>query len=159
KLEQKNGIFAGMPGSGKSAAVRTVVGGVVLDPTVRLMIFELKGVGDFEVFEPLCMPGMYGCGADDATVQAAKNALDWLERETTRRGPLIARYAKRGLSEDNKLTPAMVRQDPSLGPLVAVFDEFHEITRDKDAAEQLERRIKLGRALGIHIVLATQRLD
>ncbi len=159
KLEQRNGIAAGMPGAGKSAAVRTIVAGVVLDPMVRLMIFELKGIGDFAEFEPLCMPGMYGCGADEATVQAAKSALDWLEKETTRRGPLIAKYAKQGLSEDNKLTAAMVRRDPSLGPIVAVFDEFHEITRDKEAAEQLERRIKLGRALGIHIVLATQRLD
>lgn len=158
-LEQRNGIFGGMPGAGKSATVRTVVAGVVLDPTIRLMIFELKGIGDFAPFEPLCMEGMYGCGADAATVQAAKAALDWLETETTRRGPLIAKYAKEGLSEDNKLTPAMVKRDRSLGPIVAVFDEFHEITRDRDAAEQLERRIKLGRALGIHIVLATQRLD
>lgn len=165
RLNERNGLFAGIPGSGKSLAVRVVVLGGICDPLVVPVIFELKGIGDFDPIAPLCPDGLYGSGADDTTKRAALDAMEWLLRECDRRGPLIKEWVGRLGLDENKLTREIARRDPRLRPVLAVFDEVQELfaSPDKDirnrsiaAATSL---VKRGRALGIHLILATQRID
>jgi S-DNA-T family DNA segregation ATPase FtsK/SpoIIIE len=162
-LGERNSLFGGIPGSGKSLAARDVLLGAVLDPLVIPAISELKGSGDFDMFEPLCPPGLYVSGADEGSIHDTLSMVQWLYRQCEERPPLIAAYARKGLNDVKKLNRAMAEKDERLRPVVALFDEIQEaITHPevgKKIAAMLTSIIKRGRALGIHLVLATQRLD
>lgn len=164
RFDQRSGLWAGVPGSGKSQAARTVANGGALDPLVRFVDFDLKGNGDFAPFEPLCIrPDLFGCGADQDTKERALAAIEWLRGECTRRAPRIAKLAAQGLADSNHLTRAMCHADPSLYPIVAIFDEIQELLTDatlgKPAKEALTSLVKLARAQGVHVMLMSQRID
>ena len=164
RLDQRSGLWAGVPGSGKSQAARTVFAGASLDRLVRFVNFDLKGNGDFAPFEPLTIrPELYGCGADQDTKERALAAIEWLRGECTRRAPRIAKLASQGMADSNHLTRAMCLADPSLYPIVASFDEIQELLTDpklgKAAKEALTSLVKLARAQGVHLMLMSQRID
>jgi S-DNA-T family DNA segregation ATPase FtsK/SpoIIIE len=163
RMDERNSLFGGMPGSGKTLAARNVGLGAAMDPLVRFVISELKGSGDLEPLEPLCINGMYASGADERSKDRTMDILRYLDRECERRGPRIREWAKKGLNSENKLNRAIAEADPSLFPLVAIFDEFQELTADpergKEAKALIVSVVKRGRSLGIHLILATQRID
>lgn len=162
-LAEKNSLFAGIPGSGKTLAARVVLLAAVLDPLVVPVVYDLKGSGDIDCMEPLCPPGLYGSGADEATKQAALAALEWLLAQCDERAPLVRGYAKQGVNNVNKVNRVMAERDPRLRPVVAFFDELQELITDPDLGKRakfvLTSVVKRGRALGIHIIFATQRID
>jgi S-DNA-T family DNA segregation ATPase FtsK/SpoIIIE len=160
---QKNSLLAGIPGSGKSLDARVLILGAVLDPLVIPAAFELKGTGDYRAVKPMCPEGFYGSGADQATKQAMFDFIQWLEDECDRRGPLVEKYAAMGLSEDNNVNRAMAEKDSRLRPIVAVLDEIQELFTDKELGKQAKATaisvVKRGRALAIHLIPCTQRID
>lgn len=163
RLDERNSLFAGVPGSGKSLAARTVALGAVLDPLVVPLVSELKGSGDFDAFEALCPDGMYISGADEQAKVRTLEMLEWLARECDARGPLIKGWAARGYNTDNKLNRRIAEADPRLRPLLAIFDEIQELITDKELGKRaialITSIVKRGRSLGIHLLLATQRID
>jgi S-DNA-T family DNA segregation ATPase FtsK/SpoIIIE len=114
------------------------------------------------MIEPLCPPGLYGSGPDEQTKQDAYRGLLWLLRQCDERGPLVKEWARK-LGTENKVTRQMAEREPRLRPIVAVFDEVQELFTDKEvgkaAVAAATSVIKRGRALGIHFVPATQRID
>jgi S-DNA-T family DNA segregation ATPase FtsK/SpoIIIE len=163
RMDERNSLFAGFPGSGKSLSGRVVAAGMALDPLVTFAVFDLAGRGDFDMFEPLCPPGLFGSGADDTTKQDAYRMILWLLKECDVRGPRIKAHATRGLNTENKLNRAIAQADARLRPIVAIIDEVQELITDpelgKAVAAALTSIIKRGRALGIHLILLTQRID
>lgn len=163
RLEQRNSLFAGQPGSGKSLAARIVLLGAVLDPLVIPIVINLKGSGDFRAFQPLCPDGGYVVGADEATKQEAMRVLRWLVAECDRRAPLVDEWVLKLKLADDAVTREMAARDPRLRPIVALWDELQELLTDrelgKEAAALLTSLIKRARALGIHLILCTQRID
>lgn len=163
RLSERNSLFGGMPGSGKTLAARNVALAAALDPLVRFTTSELKGSGDFDPLEQLCIDGMYASGADDRTKQRTMQILQFLDQECERRPPLIRKWVTKGLNNENKLNRAIAEADPSLFPLVAIFDEIQELLTDPDlgkpAKALLTSIVKRCRSLGIHLELATQRID
>lgn len=162
-LDQKNSLFGGMPGSGKTLAMRVVALGAVLDPSVVPIIFELKGTGEFDAFEPICPRGMYGSGPDEDTKARAAASIAWLLEECERRARLVSGYAKQGLNSTSNGNRAMVDRDVRLRPILAIYDEIQELITDKDIGKavvgMLTSLIKRGRALLIHVMIGTQRID
>lgn len=163
RLSERNSLFGGMPGSGKTLAARNVALAAALDPLVRFTISELKGSGDFDMVEPLCLPNLYASGADDRTKQRTMQILRFLDQECERRPPLIRKWAAKGLNNENKLNRAIAEADPTLFPLVAIFDEIQELLTDADLGKEakalLTSIVKRCRSQGIHLILATQRID
>lgn len=163
RLAERNSMFAGMVGSGKTLAARNVGLAAALDPLVRFVISELKGSGDFDAMEPLCLPEMYASGADDRAKQQTMEILRWLDKECDRRGPAIRKWAVKGLNSQNKLNRAIAEADPTLFPLLATLDEIQELITDPDLGKEAKRLltsiIKRSRSLGIHLILSTQRID
>jgi S-DNA-T family DNA segregation ATPase FtsK/SpoIIIE len=161
ELISRNWLFGGQPGSGKTFALRDLVLGAALDPRVELRGYELKGVGDFAVIAPVCTE--YGNGFDDDTLAGCADMIEWLYAECERRSKRIAHYASIGKAPENKVTPELASlAGSSLHPLVVFVDEVQELILSrfgKKAAEVLEKVIKLGRALGVIILLGTQIPD
>lgn len=162
-FSQKNTLVAGIPGSGKSLDARVLILCAVLDPLVIPAAFELKGTGDYKAIKPMCPEGMYGSGADQATKQAMFDFLEWLEDECDRRGPLVEKYAAQGLNDTNDVNRAMAERDSRLRPIVAVLDEIQELFTDPELGKPAKVKaisvVKRGRALAIHLIIDTQRID
>ena len=168
RADERNSMFGGMPGSGKTLAARNVALALALDPLVRFVVSELKGSGDMDPLEPLCVQTatghrFYASGAGDDAKQATMEILNWLDRECDRRGPAIRKWAQRGLNKVNKLNRRIALADPSLFPLLAIFDEIQELITDPDLGKEAKRLmtsiVKRGRSLGIHVIFSTQRID
>jgi S-DNA-T family DNA segregation ATPase FtsK/SpoIIIE len=161
ELAYTNVLIGSIPGQGKTFSLRLPLLAAALDPLVELQVFELKRTGDLEPLAPVCT--RYASGLDDDTIEQALHALRDLRRECVRRAAAI-KELPRIQAPENKVTPELARRR-SLGLhlLVCGIDEVQELfshpTYGREAAELAERVIKLGRALGIILLLATQRPD
>jgi S-DNA-T family DNA segregation ATPase FtsK/SpoIIIE len=133
-----------------------------LDARAEIRGYELKGVGDFKPLIPVCTE--YGNGFDDDTISRCAAMLDWLYDECRRRSARIDHYAAIGKAPENKVTPELASLKGSgLHPLVVFIDEAQELFRHprhgKAAGEIAEKVVKLGRALGVILILGTQIPD
>lgn len=158
-LMYRNWLIGAMPGAGKTFALRLLLLAAGLDPRAELHVYELKGSGDLDALEPVCVE--YGSGADDETAERALEMLRALRQECGRRAELVKAMARAGKAPENKVIAEIVQF--GLAPLVAAIDECQELFSHsvfgKEAGELATQVIKLGRALGIILLLATQRPD
>lgn len=160
-LVEHNWLLGSMPGQGKTSAVRVLVSGAALDPTAELWIHELKGTGDLDPFE--CCSHRFISGIDDDSIGYAAESLKMLRREVMHRAERLKKL-DRALCPDKKVTRQIAnRRGLRLHPLVCVIDEaqnlFGHDRYGKQAAEDAVFIIKIGRALGVVLILATQRPD
>ena len=151
-----NVLVAGLPGSGKSELLASMLAGLLRqDATgkrVQVAMVDTKLVS-FGNLPP--MPALYAPPAleiDDAA------ALTWqLLEEVRRRFQLLHGAGSRSLEEYEQ------RTGERLPYLVGVYDELADLTTDSDrgrretftvAAQEIGRK---GRAAGVSLVMATQR--
>lgn len=153
-------LIGAMPRYGKTMALRVLLLGAALDPSVLLYIYELKGTGD------LSSPGeqvahRYASGAGTATLAECMAGLREVYAELERRADII-RGLPKAVCPENKVTPELSRRvGGGLAPIVLAIDECQELFSNKDlkdeATELCVAIIKRGPALGIMLALATQR--
>jgi S-DNA-T family DNA segregation ATPase FtsK/SpoIIIE len=164
-LSYQNMLIGAMPGMGKSFSLRVPLLAAALDPTAELWVYDLKGAGDQAAMEHVAH--RYAAGQDDPHVEAALLALRALREECSRRAKILAGLP-RAVCPENKVTPTLAaRRGLGLHPLVMAIDECQELfthprfggREGGEAGELAEKIIKLGRALGIVLLLATQRPD
>ncbi|WP_179023681.1 FtsK/SpoIIIE domain-containing protein [Streptomyces sp. IMTB 2501] len=158
---QHNILIGSLPGQGKTASVRVLACGAALDPSVELWLHENKGTGDLDSLE--CVSHRFVSGIDDDSIKYAADSLKLLRAEVMRRAAAIKKLP-RDLCPDKRITRQIAdKRSLKLWPLVGVFDEcqnlFAHPKYGKQAGEDAEFIIKLGRALGVILVLATQRPD
>lgn len=156
-----NVLIGAMPGAGKTFALRVLLLAAALDITSQLWLFELKGSGDLDAFEAVAH--RYASGPDDATIEATLEALREIKAELFRRIKTIGKLP-RELRPENKVTPELAaRRHLGLFPLVVAIDEcqnlFSHPEFGKEAGQLATDIIKLGRAFGVILLLATQRPD
>jgi S-DNA-T family DNA segregation ATPase FtsK/SpoIIIE len=155
-------LIGAMPRQGKTAAMRVILLALALDTNVQLRVFELKGTGDLSALEKVAHE--YGTGQHDDTIAAAVASLrQLLHEELPRRTRTIANLP-RDLAPENKVTPDLAtKKSLGLFPIVLAVDECQELFMHplygSEAAELCLRLIKLGPAVGIILILATQRPD
>ena len=158
---EHNWLLGSMPGQGKTSAVRVLVGGVALDPTAEMWLHELKGTGDLDPYESCSH--RFISGIDDESIGYAAESLKMLRAEVMRRAARLKKL-DRAVCPDKKVTREIAsKRSLQLGPLMAVFDEVQNLFGHpkfgKQAGEDATFIIKIGRALGVFLVLATQRPD
>ena len=155
-----NWLIGASPGQGKTAAVRVLACGVALDPLADEWIHELAGKGDLEPLAQVCH--RYCSGLDDDAIAYAAESARKLRAELERRSRIFGKQAKQ-LKPEGKVTRDLALKMHGLRPIVAFFDEaqnlFMHPEHGAQAADELAYVIRLGRALGIIVVLATQRPD
>ncbi|WP_405916093.1 FtsK/SpoIIIE domain-containing protein [Streptomyces sp. NBC_00728] len=158
---QHNVLIGSLPGQGKTASVRVLACGAAMDPSVELWLHENKGTGDLDALE--AVSHRFVSGIDDDSIKYAADSLKLLREEVMRRAGAIKKLP-RDLCPDKRITRSIAdKRSLKLWPLLAVFDEcqnlFAHPKYGKQAGEDAEFIIKLGRALGVILVLATQRPD
>ena len=161
ELAYSNLLIGSIPGAGKTFSLRVPLLAAALDPRAELWCFELKGTGDLDPVG--LVSARYASGGDDDVIEHALLALRDLREQCAKRAGTI-KQLPRHLCPENKVT-AQLAANPHLGlrPLVVAIDECQELFTHpdlgKEAGDLAERVIKLGRALGIVLLLATQRPD
>ena len=154
-------IIGSIPRMGKTFALRLVLLIAALDPRARLYVFDLKGTGDLAPLEPVAH--RYRAGDEDDDIGYALVALRELRYELRRRTKVI-RGLPRHRCPESKVT-AELASDPALGlwPIVLGVDEcqvwFEHPVHGAECEEICTDLVKRGPAVGIIVVLATQRPD
>lgn len=155
-------LIAGSTGSGKSVAINAMIMSVLYKATpeqVRLILVDPKRVelGMYEGIPHLFTPII-------TEPKLAANALRNAVREMEHRLKLLAARSVRNLEQYNKLfeNPSLFEDDPELKPLpyiVIIIDELADLMMlDRaNVEEAITRLAQMARAVGIHLVLATQR--
>lgn len=157
-----HGLCVGATGSGKSEFLRTLTLGMIAAHSpeeLNLVLVDFKGGATFLGFEDAKhVSAVITNLVDEAPLVARMR--DALSGEVTRRQEVL-RAA--GNLTDLKSYRAARRQRPELAPLPALFvivDEFSELLgQHPDFADLFVAIGRLGRSLGIHLLLASQRLD
>lgn len=154
-LFEANGLIAGASGMGKSYSARLVLMGAALDPSVRILVHNLKGGPDYRAFKPIAHT--LRAGSSPADLDALAADLAWMQGEIGRRGRVLESLPTSRVPEA-KLTPDVAAMD-GMGPVVLLIDEAQRafISRNgKQLATQLEDVVRTGRAVGMHVHLVTQ---
>ena len=141
-------LVAGTTGSGKSILLQTWLLAMALEHPPRRLTFVLIDFKGGATFAPLEDLPHTDSVLDDFDSATAFRALVSVRAEITRRERLLA---------DHHCSDVLELDDPP-PRLVVVIDEFHALmaTHPK-AADLLEHLTALGRSLGVHLILATQR--
>ncbi len=157
-------LIAGSTGSGKSVAINAMIMSVLYKATpqqVRLILVDPKRVelGMYEGIPHLFTPII-------TEPKLAANALRNAVREMERRLKLLASRSVRNIDQYNKLfdnqTPSLFEDPEAEQPLphmIIIIDELADLMMlDKaNVEEAITRLAQMARAVGIHLVLATQR--
>ncbi|MEU9428508.1 cell division protein FtsK [Streptomyces sp. NPDC048342] len=160
-LMYDNVLIGAMPGMGKTFSLRTPLLAAALDVLAELLVWELKGTGDLDPLKKVAED--YGSGPDDDTAAAALDSIRYVYKDLERRAKVISSLPKDKCPE-NKITPALAaNRSLGLHPLVLAIDECQELFSHekfgKEAGALCTAIIKRGRALGVILLLATQRPD
>lgn len=127
----------------------------------QLWLYELKGSGDLKPLEPVAH--RYASGFSNEAIGAALDGLRAVMAEIERRAKVISGLPLE-VCPESKVTPELASlRHLGLFPLVFAIDECQELFSHAeygDEAGALAARImKLGRAFGVILLLATQRPD
>lgn len=149
-------LVAGTTGSGKSELLRTLVTSLALahpPEQVSFVLVDYKGGAAFGPCRDL--PHVVGT-VTDLDPGGTARVIVALRAELRRRERLLAEAGADDLSAYRAV--GGVRGAPPLARLVVVVDEFRMLAQDHpDLLEGLVSLATLGRSLGLHLVLATQR--
>jgi S-DNA-T family DNA segregation ATPase FtsK/SpoIIIE len=158
-------LIAGSTGTGKSVAVNSMIMSILYKSTpaeVRLVLVDPKRLelGNYEGVPHLYTPII-------TEPKLAANALRNAVREMERRLKLLAAKGVRNIDSYNRLfddTPSLFsdQNNPEDGPLpkiVIIIDELADLMMldGNNVEESITRLAQMARAVGIHLVLATQR--
>jgi S-DNA-T family DNA segregation ATPase FtsK/SpoIIIE len=140
-------LIGGTSGSGKSVMLRVIITFLILNKKVTLHLCDLKGGVEFAIFKNSSRVKTFAKNMGEAAAQ-----LLMLKEEMYRRLELFEEQKVVNLAEYNKKTKS------NLPEHVQIIDELANITlQSKDLTETLDELLRMARAVGIHIILATQR--
>lgn len=156
-----NWLIGAMPRMGKTFSIKPLLLAAGLDVNVENHVYELKGTGDLSFAEKYAHG--YASGVDDATIAACLGCLRYVHKDLERRAKALSSLPK-DICPENKVTPEIsARKSLRLHPLGLFIDECQELFSHpiygKEAGELATAVIKRGPAMGVFLVLATQRPD
>jgi S-DNA-T family DNA segregation ATPase FtsK/SpoIIIE len=157
-------LIAGSTGAGKSVAINAFIMSILYKATpdqVRLILVDPKRLelGNYEGVPHLYTPII-------TEPKLAANALRNAVREMERRLKLLAAKGVRNIDQYNRLfdnsTPSLFDEasdDKPIPYIVIIIDELADLMMldSSNVEESITRLAQMARAVGIHLVLATQR--
>ena len=157
-------IIGSVPRMGKTFLLRLLLLICALDVRCELHMFDLKGTGDLAPLRPVAH--RYRAGDDPEDIEYMVADFRALRTEMRRRTKVIRDFADKypARCPENKVTPEL-SSDPRLGlhPIAAAIDECQVAFEHPVYGAEMESictdLVKRGPALGIFLILATQRPD
>jgi len=154
-------LIAGSTGSGKSVAINGIITSILLHAKpsqVKLMLIDPKKVelGVYNGIPHLLSPVV-------SEPKKAARALQKVVSEMENRYELFAKFGQRKISTYNDFVAKNNREnDTKIQPMpyiVVIVDELADLmmTVSNDVEAAIIRLAQMGRAAGIHMILATQR--
>jgi len=157
-------LIAGSTGSGKSVCINSFICSIIYKSTpkeVRFIMIDPKRLelGLYDGIPFLLTPVV-------TEPKLASNALRWAVDEMDARYKKLAEYKVRNIRQFNgyikKAKKAGELKDPDIEPLpfiVVIIDELADLMMFSSAAveESITRLAQMARAVGIHLLVATQR--
>lgn len=157
KYHGPHGLVAGTTGSGKSETLQTYILSLTLNFSpydVGLFIIDYKGGGMANLFNGL--PHMLGCISNLSGSQVHR-AMVSIKSENIRRQRI---FNENGVNNINLYTALYKNGEAAIHVphLFIVIDEFAELKREQpDFMRELISVAQVGRSLGVHLILATQK--
>ena len=158
-------LIAGATGAGKSSCINSVLTSILVRATpehVRMILIDPKRV---ELNQYNGLPHLLTQVVINP--KKAANALAWAVHEMERRTDLLAEVGVRDIAGYNAaFDRGDLTADPATGELyerlpyiLVVVDELNDLmmVAARDVENSIMRIAQMGRAFGIHLVIATQR--
>ena len=159
KAHGPHGLVAGTTGSGKSEILQSYILSMALHYhpyEVSFLLIDFKGGGMANQFRDL--PHLAGC-ITDIDGREINRSLKSIRAEQERRKKFFAQVEVNNIHK----YIAKYKADPSSVPaplphLIIIVDEFAELkTEQPEFMKELISTARVGRSLGIHLILATQK--
>lgn len=157
-------IIAGATGSGKSVCINTIVMAILMNARpdeIKLVMIDPKKV---ELTPYTLLPHMLAPVITEP--QGACAALNWLVKEMESRYEILKQLGVRNIEAFNTRTvnktleESLEREIPVKLPyIVVIIDELADLmmVASNDIETPIARIAQMARAVGIHLILATQR--
>ncbi len=157
KFHGPHGLVAGTTGSGKSETLQTYILSLAVNfspDDIGFFIIDYKGGGMANLFEKL--PHMMG-KISNLSGSQVRRAMVSIKSENRRRQQI---FNEHGVNNINQYT-RLVKDNEATLPvphLFIIIDEFAELKREEpDFMRELISVAQVGRSLGVHLILATQK--
>lgn len=157
KYHGPHGLVAGTTGSGKSETLQTYILSLAVNFSpldVGFLIIDFKGGGMANLFAKL--PHTIG-KITNLSGNQVRRAMVSIESENRRREIIFGEYGVKNIDEYTKLLKNREATEP-IPHLLIIVDEFAELKREEpEFMRQLISVSQIGRSLGVHLILATQK--
>ncbi len=156
-----HGLVGGTSGSGKTEFLKTLFCSLALNnhpDDLSIVVVDFKGGVDHEAIKPL--PHVIDV-ATNLDIEQFRRTIVLLKAESRRRQDLLSGAGASNI-DSYRLARAANPALPRLPRLLVVVDEFGELLASEGGREQLkelESITRIGRALGVHLLLVTQNFD
>jgi len=152
-----HGLVAGTTGSGKSELLQSIIISLAINyhpHDVAFVLIDYKGGGMADVFKG--MPHLSGTITNLGGNQTTR-ALISIKSEIQRRQVVFSQYGVNNIDKYQKLYHSGMAKEP-IPHLIMIADEFAELKAEQpDFMKELVSAARVGRSLGIHLILATQK--
>ena len=146
-------LVAGATGTGKSVAINSLLAGLLMTKTpdeVKFIMIDPKMGVEMAIYNGI--PHLLNPVITDS--EAVVNALQWTIDEMMRRYRQLKQLRVKKLTEYNKKVGYL-----AMPYIIVVIDEMADLmlTSGADVETKIQRLAQMGRAVGIHLILATQK--
>lgn len=157
KAHGPHGLVAGTTGSGKSEIIQSYILSLAVNfhpYEVAFLLIDYKGGGMAGLFKNL--PHLLGTITNLDGAQSMR-AMASIKSELARRQRIFGRYDVNHINNYNKLFKSKEAEEP-MPHLFIISDEFAELKKEQpDFMTELVSAARIGRSLGVHLILATQK--
>ena len=160
-------LIAGATGTGKSVCINTIINSIIFrmkPEDIRFIMIDPKRI-ELSIYEGI--PHLIQNVVTDN--EDALKVLQWCVSEMERRYELLQKHKVKNIASYNKQVKELLKKnkktdeseiiDKPIPYIVIVVDELADLimTIGKDIERLITRLAQMARAIGIHLILATQR--